>query len=439
MFTQRTIRIGVTGLARAGKTAFLTSVAANLLALGAGRPVLPALATRLRGRLPAIAVAPAGASSVPRFDYAAHLAALTRDPPAWPDNTNAVSILALDITVPRGGFGAVLPAQRVRLEFLDYPGEWLLDLPLLRTAYADWSEQVLRRMEGLDAAGEFLAFQAGLPIRAGADEALAAAGHRLYRAALRRLRDEAGLALLQPGRFLMPAPGPQPAWMEFFPHRGGSGLTALLARRYDAYVEAVQRELSDPLFGKLDRIVVLVDLLTALHAGARSFQDRQVALAEAAGALRWRRSLLETAMALGRLQAPPRVVSRVVFAATKADHVGKQQRDNLASLLRSVVEPAAPVRAAYFALASVLCTSDDVMMLDGRPVSAVRGHQLGERLAVKSYPGEVPSSPPDASFWSAPFYALPQFQPQRPTESGRAGVPNLGLDAVLLAMLDDVL
>ena len=32
----RTVRVGVTGLARAGKTAFLTSLAANLLAHGAG-------------------------------------------------------------------------------------------------------------------------------------------------------------------------------------------------------------------------------------------------------------------------------------------------------------------------------------------------------------------------------------------------------------------
>ena len=41
---RRTMRVGVTGLARAGKTALLTSIAANLLAAGAGLPALPALA-----------------------------------------------------------------------------------------------------------------------------------------------------------------------------------------------------------------------------------------------------------------------------------------------------------------------------------------------------------------------------------------------------------
>jgi predicted YcjX-like family ATPase len=44
-----TKRIGVTGLARAGKTALITSLAANLLALSAGRPALPAVVDRSGG------------------------------------------------------------------------------------------------------------------------------------------------------------------------------------------------------------------------------------------------------------------------------------------------------------------------------------------------------------------------------------------------------
>ena len=45
-----TIRIGITCLARADKTALLTSLDANLLATSAGRPALPAVSDRLRGR-----------------------------------------------------------------------------------------------------------------------------------------------------------------------------------------------------------------------------------------------------------------------------------------------------------------------------------------------------------------------------------------------------
>lgn len=430
-------------MARAGKTAFLTSLAANLLALGVGRPVLPAVAARLRGRSASISLAPAGASAIPRFDYAAHLAALVRDPPAWPERTNAASLLAFEIVIARTGFGSAIPPQRLRLELLDYPGEWLLDLPLLRTSFDDWSDQVLRRLEGRAEAAEFLAFATALPAGAHEDESLAAAGHRLYRAALERLR-EAGLSLLQPGRFLMPAPGDAPPWMAFFPHRGSrrggsGGLHGLLGRRYDAYVAAVLRDLSDPLFGKLDRMVVLVDVLSALGAGSAAFADMQAALAEASGGLRWRRSLLETAMALGRLRAPPRVVSRVVFAATKSDHVGDRQRENLAALLRRIAEPAAAVPASYLAIAAVRCTTDITWMLDGRPVSAVQGRRLGDDRPIRSFPGEVPHTPPGAEFWAHPFLELPQFEPVRPVDAGRGGVPNLGLDTLLVTLLDDVL
>ena len=140
------MRIGVTGLARAGKTAFLTSVAANLLALGAGRPVLPGLGAQM-GRVQSIQIAPTGADRLPRFAYRRHLAALTADPPAWPERTSAAALLAFDIVIGRERFGLSLPPRRIRLELLDYPGEWLLDLPLLQTPFRTWSEQTLRRLQ----------------------------------------------------------------------------------------------------------------------------------------------------------------------------------------------------------------------------------------------------------------------------------------------------
>ncbi|HYZ63699.1 MAG TPA: YcjX family protein, partial [Acetobacteraceae bacterium] len=415
----------MTGLARAGKTAFLTSAAANLLALGAGRPVLPALAERLGERRVSVSIAPAGAASLPRFDVPAHLAALAQDPPAWPARTDAASLLALDLVVARAGLGSALPPQRLRLEFLDYPGEWLLDLPLLRQDFSAWSETVLRRLERRPEAAEFLAFTTGLPQGAPADEALAATGHRLYRALLRRLREESGLALLQPGRFLMPAPGPEPAWMIFFPHRGGGGLHDLLTRRYAAYVDAVQRDLSDPLFGQLDRLVVLVDLLSALHAGPEAFEDTTAALSEAAASLRWTRDWLATLAALARLRWPPPVVTRVAFAATKADHVAARQRGNLAALLRAVAAPPAEARTAYIALSSVRCTEDIVMLVGDHALSAVRGRRIGDEKPARSYPGEVPDKAPGPEFWAHRFLQLPEFEPLRLPDGGRGGVPNI--------------
>ncbi len=431
---RRVLRVGVTGLARAGKTAFLTSVAANLLALSGNPSALPALAgSGLRA-----VIAPAGADSLPRFDYRRHLAELAADPPRWPERTGAVSLLALDLEIPRAGLlGSLIGSRSVRLEFLDYPGEWLLDLPLLGQDFGRWSTAALRRLEGSEAAPlarEFLAFAGALPARAPADEGLAAKGHELYRAALRRLRDEAGLSFLQPGRFLMPAPGPEPPSSVYFPHAGEGPLAALLAARYDAYREAVRAELVSPSFGQVDRLVVLADILAALHAGPAAFADMSGALSAVAEALSFRRPWTDAIPFLSPLLESLSVpawltgggIRRVAFAATKVDHVAERQRGNMAALVRALTRLPPRAEAAVtgaFAIASVRCTEDFVWTLEGRNVSAVRGRVLGGSALTRSYPGEVPDRLPDEAFWAHAFLAPPTFEPARLPADGRLGVP----------------
>jgi predicted YcjX-like family ATPase len=441
---RRTVRIGVTGLARSGKTALLTSLAANLLAAGAGLPALPALTARLAGRSFRVTIAPSGADPLPRFNVHAHLAAMAADPPDWPARTQTVSLLALDLEIGQAGVLAALPAQHVRLEVLDYPGEWLLDLPLLGQSFAEWSDGALRRLERHRLAADFLAFANALPEAAPADEALAATGHRLYRTLLNRLRQEDGMSLLQPGRFLRFDTRPakardmEPPWMGFFPLRGGGRLGDLLSSRYDAYCEDVRAQLVAPSFGRVDRLVVLADLLSALHAGQDAFADAAAALETVAGALRWAGPSLLPDWLAGMLGLR---IGRVAFAATKADHVADRQRGNLAALAASLtrVPAGAGTRTGAFAIASVRCTEDVVWTLDGHPVSAVRGRLVGAERAGRSYPGEVPDKPPGGEFWAHPFLALPDFEPMRLPLGGRAGVPHVNLDTLLVFLLDDVL
>ena len=438
-----TIRIGITGLARAGKTALLTSLAANLLALSAGRPALPAVSDRLRGRQIQASIAPAAASDIPRFDVSSHVAALAADPPKWPARTTAVSLLALDVDVPRPGLLAPLGPQHRRLEFLDYPGEWLLDLPLVGQNFSRWSEATLRRLETLnnaEVARTFLGFVRGLPAGAVADEALTLTGHRLYVDVLHRLRDEAGLAFLQPGRFLLAPPGAPPPWTQFFPLPGRGPLANLMEARFKAYVDSVRRDLMSPMFGNLDCLVVLADLLSALHQGQPAFADAQLALAAAADALRWDRGWIDWFAAFARMKLPPRRIGRVAFVATKADHIAARQRGNLAALMRRVTSvPDVGATSAAFAVASVRCTEDVVETLAGRPVSAVRGRIIGEARPARSYPGEVPDGVPDDTFWQHRFLALPDFEPMRLPEAGRGGIAQLGLDGLMAFLLMDIL
>ena len=82
------IRLAVTGLSRAGKTVFITSLVQNLLALGQGRDTLPKVTARLiqdgTSRLRSVSVMPAGAGVLPVFDHAAKLGELAAATPSWP-------------------------------------------------------------------------------------------------------------------------------------------------------------------------------------------------------------------------------------------------------------------------------------------------------------------------------------------------------------------
>ena len=94
-FFEPVIRLGVTGLSRAGKTVFITSLVANLIARGR----MPALRAAADGRIKMAWLQPQPDDTVPRFDYEAHLASMTGATPQWPDGTTGISELRLSLRV----------------------------------------------------------------------------------------------------------------------------------------------------------------------------------------------------------------------------------------------------------------------------------------------------------------------------------------------------
>ena len=131
-----TLRLGVTGLSRSGKTVFITSLVANLI----DRARMPQLAAAADGRLTAAFLQPQPDDTIPRFDYETHLAALTARTPRWPESTRTVSELRLSLRVrPTGLLSGLQGPRTVHVDIVDYPGEWLLDLALLEKSYTEWS------------------------------------------------------------------------------------------------------------------------------------------------------------------------------------------------------------------------------------------------------------------------------------------------------------
>ena len=475
------IRLAVTGLSRAGKTVFITSLIQNLLALAAQKDVLPKLTQRLSdtgiNRLRAVTVLPAGVSALPHFDQAAKLAGLSAAEPAWPDRTGDVAQISLALTLTRRSpFGQKLGERRVRLDILDYPGEWLLDLPLLPQSYAAWSEQtlaLLRQSPRRQVSEAFLAFVANRRPGDRVSEDLALEGHRLYKAALEAGRVRHGLRYLQPGRFLCPGPRGDVPLLWFFPMDVRhplvppvGSLMALLSERFEAYKRDMRASFFDAHFRAFDRQVLLVDVLGALHAGRAAFHDTARAVKDiaaalrygahqglaadaAAGVLRGAAHLLPSALGRASGSAAERLggsrIGRVVFVATKADHVPALKRDNLRYLLRSLsgaaesYQNAAGADVSYQVAASLLSTEDGAALVNGRPVQVVKGRLVGEDKVRSFDVGAVPVAMPPDDFWTQAFFEMPRFRPPVIDPEGRNGLPHLGLDIVLEDLLGDLL
>src|SRR4051812_31170963 len=133
-FFNPTVRLGVTGLSRAGKTVFITALIHGLTR-GGRFPVFEPLAT---GRIARARLEPQPDDAVPRFNYENHLRTLV-EARHWPSSTVDISELRLVIDYQRHN-GA---DRTLTLDIVDYPGEWLLDLPLLNKSYEQWSRESL--------------------------------------------------------------------------------------------------------------------------------------------------------------------------------------------------------------------------------------------------------------------------------------------------------
>lgn len=452
-----TLRLGVTGLSRAGKTIFITALIHNLLTGGR----LPGFAALTEGRFIGARLAEHPDAGIPRFAYEQHLAALTAKEPHWPESTRKISQLRLTLKFQSkrwmsGMFGPTV----LNLDIVDYPGEWLLDLPLLSLSFAEWSEHALalaKRPQVRPEAERFLnELQATDPLAEATDvdaERLASA----FTEYLRLSREDGrAMSTLPPGRFLLPgdlegspaltfAPLPPPTG----PVRSTS-LYAMLERRYEAYKAIVVRPFFRDHFARLDRQVVLVDTLRALNAGPAAVADLETALTDILACFRQGDN-----NPLTRLVA--RRIDRILFAATKADHIHSSSHDRLEAVMNRLVADAA--RKARFAgaetrsmaIAAIRATRESVIEEGGEKHEVIVGTpQKGEVLDGTTYdgkteialfPGDLPEHP-DALFEDGRPVALKfmRFQPPQRLEKNAEGnvvLPHIRFDRALDYLIGD--
>ncbi|QCK88102.1 YcjX family protein [Phreatobacter aquaticus] len=449
-----TLRLGVTGLSRSGKTVFITALVHGLLQASRW-PVFEAGAS---GRIARVRLVPQPDDGVPRFPYEDHLQSLTGPDRAWPEGTKRISEIRLAIDFASNS-GLMRGSEKtLTLDIVDYPGEWLLDLPLLAKSYADWSRESLdaaRRPPRAGLAAAWLADLGQIDAFGLADEAAARRLSDGFTAYLKACRDErVSLSTLPPGRFLLPGEMEGSPALTFAPldlggrTPPGDSLAALMERRFESYKRLVVMPFYANHFATLDRQIVLVDALAALNAGPPALADLEVALSEVLTAFRpGANSILSAILA--------RRIDRILFAATKADHLHQTSHDRLEALLKRLTDRAigraqfAGAKVDAVALASLRATRETTVTRKGRPLACIVGAPLpGERVGdeifdglsdIAAFPGELPVDPdvlfagPDA--FRGEDYRFVRFRP--PLADPAQALPHIRLDRAVEFLIGD--
>ncbi|VFU08675.1 Amino acid regulated cytosolic protein [Methylocella tundrae] len=431
------VRLGVTGLSRAGKTVFITALIEHLTkatspSLRGRKNPLPVFRVHAEGRLISGALEPQPDDNVPRFAYEDHMEALAGpdgrvEARRWPQSTRRISELRLRLEYQQKA-GLRPGRHALTLDIVDYPGEWLLDLPLLSKSFAQWSRESFAAASTAARAplsAQWRGFAALKDARAKFNEEDARRAAELFTTYLRACRaEEYNFSSLPPGRFLMPGDLAGSPALTFAPLAiepndifAPDSLAAMMERRYEAYKAHVVKPFFRDHFSRLDRQIVLVDALAALNAGPAAMRDLELALGDVLTAFRAGRGNV-----LSALFRPK--IDRILFAATKADHLHHTSHDRLEAILHHLTARAIArvenvgAEVDVIALAAVRATREARVNGHGGPaLEAVIGVPLdGERIGdelfdgkteAAIFPGELPADP-------RAVFRDPAHDPRRP-------------------------
>jgi predicted YcjX-like family ATPase len=446
------VNLAVTGLSGSGKTAFITSLVNQLLEAKDGAE-LPFFSVVRESRIRGVRRDAQPDLNMSRFTYEEGMTLLGQEPPCWPTSTNGISQVRLRLRYRKqAGLSRYLSEDAtLTIDITDYPGEWLLDLPLLEMDFAAWSRQCEQELSDPirnKLAEIFNAQLETLDLNGKGDELLLQTIAESYTQYLRVCQEKA-YQLLQPGRFILPGELEGAPVLHFFPlsekYLSSQNVdianpikdsnAQLLVERFEHYKKHVVKPFYQQHFKRFDRQVVLVDCLSALNRGYSSYADLQKALDWLLGSFEYGSSNI-----LQRLFKPK--IDRLMFAASKADHITPDQQSNLVKLLDSMLHSARKqiqfdgVVTESTAIAAIRTSSSGIGEHQGENIQVLKGLD-GNAQSLTLYPGDVPERCPEPSFWQNQGFDFPKFAP--PLRKNKDSLPHIRMDQVLEFLLGDKL
>jgi predicted YcjX-like family ATPase len=446
------VNLAVTGLSGSGKTAFITSLVNQLIEANEAAH-LPFFSVVRESRLVGVKRDVQPNLTFKRFAYEDAMVKLMQTSPEWPSSTKGISQVRLKIKYKKSrGLSKYLSEDAtLTLDITDYPGEWLLDLPLMDMDYAQWSKHCQMELNDPirhDLAAPFFTALEHLDLNAKGDELALQKVAELYTQYLIDCQTR-GYQLLQPGRFILPGELFGAPVLHFFPltdiqldqqgvdlnHPVKDSNLELLAKRFKYYKTQVVQPFYKEHFKSFDRQVILVDCLSALNRGFHSYQDLQKALDWLMGSFHYGSSNV-----LNRLFQPK--IDKLVFAATKADHITPDQQTNLVKLLESMLHNTRKqiqfdsVSTESTAVSSIRASKSGLSQLNGESIPVLQGRNE-QGSVITLFPGEVPQSCPSSEFWEHQQFEFPKLAP--PLMNAEHVLSHIRMDQILDFLLADKL
>jgi predicted YcjX-like family ATPase len=442
LFTQH-ITIGVTGFSRAGKTLFIASLAQALLSTDSwknkrGQGPLAHFTPVERGIFRSAQIRNDINSHLPQFPFIKVRNSLVTQDASWPEPTEGISHLVLDLDYwPRRWFKRL---RHIQIELVDYPGEWLNDLPMLGQKYAEWSAAALRLAQLSERREWSVPFIEKLESIQGdqiLDEDLVSQLSDLWLEYM-QLAANSGFVFNQPGRALRPADLLHSPVLRLIPLPDrllDTGLGKGMKNRFEEYRQKVIKPFYKDYFKHMDRQIILLDVLQALQRGESVFNELTDALKDTLQSFHYgRKGLLSWLTGIK--------TTHVLFAGTKADHVTRGDRANLEGLVKrmlTLVDENGAIRSnaanfAVMALASIRATEDRMTVTAPRR-EILYGQPAGEKEPGQWDPGRLPlDMPPN---WPEVHFQFLKFEPQPMHDALHEGFPAINIGRAIDFLIGD--
>jgi predicted YcjX-like family ATPase len=442
--------IGVTGLSRSGKSTFITSLINQLLMHRDAR--LGAFTPWMTQRIAAVRVHPLEDRSLAEFPYHQAIAALSAIEPVWPQSTLDISGCLIEIKLHKNkGWAWTAATRSVFLEIRDYPGEWLLDLPLMEMSYADWCSQCTAQFT-LEPRASLLAGLLGelqtLDPLAPYDETVAKKLNLEYCEFLTRCKhSEHALSVIQPGRFLLPGEFAGQEALMFVPLLSCSSRTKAqlenasdtsyfktFARRYNRYISQIVEPFYKKFFRPINRQVVLVDVINALNGGPDYIDDMRQAISNISDSFTY-----GSQSPIRSLFRPK--IEKVIFAASKIDQVVAKDHDCIrkmtAALVRKALDDAAykGIEPTSEAIAAIRASHE----IAHRGSPAITGTDAAGNAIGYVHP-LMPDHVPKSEEWqSFREWKIPLLRPPKGVRCHQdQALPHIRMDQVLEDLIGDL-